>query len=215
MTHPRDTYNEHTTKLATEAFANHQIVEESEGRWLLRKPSPDGGFHWTEIIALAGNGLLVDGDIDHVIFRYGPKHPEARVRWMGSRKTAHDCYFVEKAIIGTGHALVETWRSEVALADLDDIAKEIREEHGDSTDKEGLRAIAYDLPRRGSSAVLGAIEDIKRFPYDMDERSVLDAIMQPDYFDEPPLVGTVAAQRLFFAHAALARLTTLLDTRTT
>jgi hypothetical protein len=200
MTHARKSYIENSRKLATEAFSEHEIVSESEGRWLLRRPAPNSAYHWTEVIALAGNGLLVDGDIDPVIFRYGPKHPEARVRWMARTQGADDRYFREKASIGGTGPHIMTWRDDVARDDLSDLQKEAFE---DGEDEKHAREIA------------DALEEIKESLGFASEHDVNRALYESNIYDgcDLPRVGTVPSTRLFSAHAALVRLADLLDAR--
>lgn len=211
--HPRDIKRVDLGELARMAFNKHQIAKESAGRWLLRKPS-ETAFFWTEIICLAGNGLLVDGDIEPVIFRYGPADFEARVHWMGSRKTAHDHYFVEKAAIGTRggsrQPMLFYWDPAIARRDLDDLQAEIVEEHGP---REAMDIGSRRGRRRAHAAVYDAIEDAKLGLDDALEDQVLAEVMAPGYYDETPRIGTMEAPRLFYAHAALQRLSLLLDAR--
>lgn len=198
-------------RMARDSFGRHEIAKESTGRWLLKRPD-EPAFLWTEIICLAGNGLLVDGDVQPVVFRYGPTEPEARIQWMGCRKTAHDPYFVEKAIIGTGGSgqqpIVYYYDSKIALRDLEDLQAEIVEEHG--------RREAMSIGRarhRPHAEAYDAIEDAKIGIEDTPEAVVLADVMRSGYYDEPPRIGTMEATRLFHAHAALQRLAYLLEDR--
>lgn len=190
----RERYMTNTQKLATEAFEAHRVELVSPGRWLVHR-SGDSAY-WTEVIALHGAGLLVDGDIDHVIFRYGPAHPPARVRWMAKTKGAADGYFCEKATIGSGREVVRSWRPEVARYDLAELQEEARESCED----------AKRLDR-----LIDGIDDIKRCLDEMDEASVYRELYELSFYDELPRVGTVPAPRLFYVHAALVKLASWLD----
>jgi hypothetical protein len=198
----RKKYEQDMTSLAMQAFEHHQIVQQSEGRWLLQRPHKD---HWddpktrwdsiyaTEIICTSHGGLYVDGDIDHVIFRYGPKHPEARVRWMGERCGAWDCYLHEKAIIGTGRERIDEWNPLVAQDDLEQLYKEIAESENPGKD------------------VLTEIQDLMQWHINDGRDFVIRTLLYTGYFDEVPDVGMVVAPRVFYAHAALRRLCHLMD----
>lgn len=102
------------TDLAVEQFKNHVIRKSGEDRWTLMQPYKDGkGFSsnlWVEIVILEHGGLLVDGDIDPILFRYfsgPPQKPNDRdyqlaiLSWMGKSRGV-DSYMIEKATIGAG-----------------------------------------------------------------------------------------------------------------
>jgi len=206
MTHrdTREKYRATMTRLAATAYAHHEIRESSEGRWLLQKRRPAGGWEgnmWTEIITLRHKGLLVDGDIDPVVFRYGPAHPEARVRWMGCRMAAHDPYFKEKASIGMGgriDGLVEQWDPEVAADDLRAMEAEFKGETEDEPNPKLADAVAHARMHRleyGRDSVLWSL-----YEAGIDSESLSS-------------VGMVTTPRLYWAHGALAKLAELLDAK--
>jgi hypothetical protein len=208
----RKAYRENMATGARDVFARHQISKRSEDcRWLLQRRYKDDegwdGSFATEVVCVYGNGLLVGGDIDHVLFRYGPVAPLPRVYWMGAKENAWDSYFVEKAAIGSGRQMVETWNATIAQADL----RELREEIGTEKDlaiKEGeLR------PRLSAQRVLDAISDIfGDRVWEEGRDAILSRLYQTGHFDDGlPTIGMIEDPRLFFVHAALQRLCTLLD----
>lgn len=190
----RDEYLKAHAEGAAEAFRDHFIAKESDGRWLMMRPK--GGF-WTEVVCLERGGLCVDGDIDVVVFRYGPKDPVARVGWMGRRKSAWDRYFMEKASIGMGgsRALIEEFRPDLAIEDLKELAATLRgDESWTPADmiEENILPLVHDGMTRDGLCGL------------MSERGL---------WEESEGVGVVPSTRMFFAHAALQRLCALLEER--
>jgi hypothetical protein len=123
---------------ATRAFANHEIRERSEGRWVLQRRGADGRWestYWTEVLVLRGGKLLVHGDIEHVLFAYygDSRAPERVLRWMG------DCtdlgyYVTQKARIGTGRELIDVDDDRVAAHQ---IAEELREPLAREVERDG------------------------------------------------------------------------------
>lgn len=205
--HAREKYQEDLTESARKAYAEHQIERSSEGRWLLFRRRDDGtrmSEFWTEIIALEHGGLLVDGDIDPVIFRYGPVDPEVRVRWMGSRKFAHDRYFQEKANTGTGGSLFETWNPDAARDDLLEMEAGLRGESEDSCGEPNLKAADQ-------------VAHVREYYLNDGRDCALLNLYEIDGVDSEELgrIGMVTTSRLYYAHAALARLVVLLDARDT
>jgi hypothetical protein len=208
--HARQKYHDNMEACVKRDFATHQIHSRSSDdpdtctRWLLYPKSAKGWEHacWTEVIALAGGGLFVGGDIGCVVFRYGPKHPVARVRWMANTLGASDGYFREKASIGmTGKGLIRDWLPDVAIDDLKDLEAEFFEDL-EEEDDEG-RAKAEKTVER--------IRDIYEFGLDdSSDAEVHRALYDLDIYDELPGIGYVPAPRLYTAHAALQRLSSLL-----
>jgi len=204
----RDKHRMNMSKLATRAYSKHEIKKSSEDRWLIQQRHKDGGWDsnmWTEIIALHHKGLLVDGDIDPVVFRYGPANPEARVRWMGNRKYAHDHYFREKASIGMGgrfHDITEVWDQGVAADDLR--AMETRFLGKDE-----------DWPMEPNQKAADEVAHVRECYLDDGRHAVLHKLYEIDEVDSEELagIGMVTAPRLYWAHGALARLAKLLDAR--
>lgn len=92
----------------TEWFDRHAIVEHTERRVLfrrLREQTPDkhgrwDGFYWFEVTLVAGNMLLVHGDIEHVLFAYhDAKNLDGAINWL-AQTSLGDPYVYEKAVIG-------------------------------------------------------------------------------------------------------------------
>jgi hypothetical protein len=92
----------------THWFDRHAIVYRDERRALFRRvreQQPDrhgrwDGFYWFEVTLVAGNMLLVHGDIEHVLFAYhDAKSLDAAVNWLAQTKLG-DPYVYEKASIG-------------------------------------------------------------------------------------------------------------------
>ena len=89
--------------LATEAFANHQLVLCDKDRWRIARVGPDGKIenaYAAEIISLWGTRLYVGGDIDDCIFAYSDNSdPVAKLRWIGKCEDV-GYYVCQKAQIG-------------------------------------------------------------------------------------------------------------------
>ena len=198
MSKSRERHDKDMTTMSKEAFKGHRIITHTEGRWLIARPGKyPGEYDWcfaTEVIAdLWGKGMYVGGDTKPVIFSGGPAHPEAKVRWMGGRKSGGDQYLVEKATTGTGKEVIEMFDADVARDDMTVLQHEIAEE------SEGDPAIE-------------AIEDIKRCCDEMGRDEVIRDLMEA-YSDSERVydIGVVVSPRVYYAHAALARLCELLD----
>ena len=202
-------------EMVHKGYGEHLIAKETEDRWLLRKPrsgdSEDGWetAMWTEVVCLANGGILVDGDVDPVVFRFGPKDPVARIHWMGQRKNAWDHYFREKACIGMGGrgfgTCLEEWRSEIAICDVEATIGELIDGTPVSDLRpytvwkiDALRDDVIDMLRRGDCTQ----EEFCRELY----------LVLADS-EDIGLYGTVPSHRMFTAHAALARLSKLLEGR--
>jgi hypothetical protein len=163
---------------------------------------------WTEIIALRHGGLLVDGDIvpGPVVFRYGPPQPEARVHWMGGCKYAHDSYFREKASIGMGGrgSVTETWDADVARDDLLEMEAEFK---GDPEEWSEPSPKMAEEVARVRECLLAALGLGHRPGRGWVLWKLYEAGVDPELFER---IGMVTATRLYYAHAALARLSALL-----
>lgn len=196
-------------------FSRHLIAEESDVRWLLRQPREKGwddperrwsGFMWTEVVCLAHGGILVEGDIDPVVFRYGPANPIARIHWMGGCKNAWDHYFREKACIGMGGkgfgTCLDEWIPEVAICDVEELIEDIRDER-DICDLDAESIKKMDALR---DDVIGELrsEDCTREQFC---RTMYDL----GYWEGLGYYGRVPSHRMFTAHAALSRLSKLLE----
>jgi hypothetical protein len=194
------TRDEQLKHQAKEAFKNHKISKRSEGRWLLQRPYKDGeGWDCvfaTEVISLWRGQLYVGGDIDFVIFAYysDTSDHEDKVRWMGECKD-FGWYVMQKAEIGTGSKLVRVYDREEAEEFLKDQLKQVDEQgyNNPATVKEAFQDLIDRLP-----------DDQHEF---LDGLYKIDADLACDCGDS----CMVAAPRVYFAHAVLARLCQLLD----
>lgn len=175
---------------AAKAFANHVITKQSDRRWLLQRMHADGRPDWTmagEVIALEGSAIYVGGDIDHVLFAYGPEDPIARLRWMGECKDL-GYYVAQKARIGTGRELVDLWDEDVAREQLIEYLEDGAERVVDKGELDyALEAETREHFYDRACKALGC-----------------------DAWEVVGHVGQVLAPRVIYAHAALARLCSLL-----
>ncbi len=215
----RDRLHEQTTQQAKEAFKDHVVAEfVAPGRWFLARPAheshgPEKKWDWafaTEVIADMKFGMLyVGGDTKPVVFRQGPVHPEARVHWMGSRKDANDHYFVEKAVIGSGRDVVEVYHGDIAGDDLKTLQDEIVQEAVVAEDSVSL---GHNPDEEHVKKQIEAIEDVKERVYAMSQADLIVEMVELGYDHERVCdFGVVVSNRVYYAHAALARLSELLD----
>lgn len=173
---------------AVDAFKNHTITKESEGRWLLQGKDKDGTYTWNmavEVIALEGKRLFVGGDIDDVVFAYGPRDPVQRVSWMGAHSSDMR-YVAEKARIGSGHDFAE-WDAVVAHEDLEELKEHVVDEE------------AYE-------EALEACDETEFF-------DLANTAFGPDGWELLQGIGSVLSSRIVHAHAAVERLHSLLEAR--
>lgn len=184
------------------AFKDHGIVKRSEGRWLLMKRRADGsldGIMATEVVCLEGGKLYVGGDPFPVIFAYCTDPPVERVRWLGSHNDMR--YVAEKASIGFGSGeLVHTYDPDIAIHDLNELAKEFDERDESFPDHPflvGLRELharVYD----GHPELVGALRELG---------SDTDCY---GFVEERHHLGITTSVRVYCAWAALRRLWELL-----
>lgn len=135
-------YDDRMVKEAREAFAEHEISERGEGRWMLQTKYKDTGkWDWNlaaEVVSLTGK-LYVGGDLYPVIFGYANEDAEGKVRWMG-RHSDVSYYVHQKACIGLGAGDVEgvtdEFRPEVAKHELLALIDERAEEFEDDLPRE-------------------------------------------------------------------------------
>lgn len=184
---------------ARECFAQHEIRESSEKRWLLQRRGRDGRWvqdHAAEVLVLIYGELYVGGDIDHVVFsRYGDSdEPRARVRWIG--ECGDVAYYVtQKAGIGSGKGRARVYDSNAARAELETVHAQLLVE-----DPEGSAAVLEILEAALESADFDDRYALVHRLYDADE-----------FFRDWALddLGMVVSPRVYKAHAALARLCAL------
>lgn len=189
-----------TICMARKAFERHVITERGEGRWLIQRLYPDGkpeSTYWTEICVLRKN-LYVGGDIQPVLFEGGYSASAGRVRWMGESESWG--YIAEKAQAGLrSRESVWKWDAEVAVDDFNRWRAERREEEegegGDSDLDEDYVALALAAGDR--SEFLEHLGDACDHDWDR--------------MEEFHGMGEILDARVIYAHAALRRLSQLLD----
>lgn len=195
----RSQHLELNRRQAAKAFENHRITKVSDRRWLIQERHPDGKPDWTcaaEIIALEGGGIFVGGDIDHVVFAWGPSDPVARLRWMGECNDL--AYYVrQKARIGSRNQdCIDVWDEEIAHEELRAYVEELRAEDGFSTESVDDDYLESALSADTREHFLDSAS--KAFPDWLDSWEVLGDM------------GMVLCPSVIYAHAALARLCVLL-----
>lgn len=202
MNEARKKHHSQLLHLSREAFENHEVTKQSADRWLIQRVV-GGKRHssfWTEVVSLANGGLLVHGDIDPVFFR-GHYAGVETVRWGGN---AGFEYMVSKVYPGEA---TRTTDDKVAIADLEELCGEfedaLRRAEEDSSEEinaqeqvsaicDGVRSI-----RNG--------EDLTIIKYAMYEAGVDGESLSP--------IGIVVDSRVYYAHAALQKLVSLLGMR--
>jgi hypothetical protein len=188
---------------AREAFRKHVIRQRSEGRWLLQARRQDGGWDWTmaaEVISLYGGCLFVGGDIDHVVFGYcsHTSNHERKLRWMGEC-TDIDYYVAQKARIGmVGTECVDVFDPNEAEDTVKDWLRETRKERDD-----------WD-PESTDELIVCLEELVESMPDTEGEIWQELWRVDPDFAQDTGSLKVVSA-RVYYAHAALARLCQLLD----
>ena len=164
-----------------EAFAHHQILEQTPHSWVLQELRPD---RWMEVVSLAGGKILAHGDYDPIVFAYGPRDPVAKVHWIGKDTLSH--YVIEKAQIGSGQHVIE-WNPTLAQQELSDYMRAIDEE-----DHPGRAAEYQTVIEAGWETE----EELHRLIYDFDT--------------DPPDFGRQPTSSLYMAWGILNRLSGLL-----
>jgi hypothetical protein len=114
---------EQDIKFAKESFKDHEIVKSGEDRWIIahKKDGYISGVYKTEIILLYNDSIYVGGDIDVVVFSYGPSDGKERLKWIGLNNSYK--YVEEKAKIGSNHKY-ECIDDTVLEEDLEKLAEE-------------------------------------------------------------------------------------------
>lgn len=187
MNAARDNYFGDLEKFSSQAFKDHQMKEVGPGHWYLSRKD---GQYWTHIVCM-GPGIVVWGDIDGVIYSGGPADPVSKVHWLAN---AHGRYLKEKATIGMSHVGVERFDVDIAIEDLEECLKEAKE--NEKTDDATALKEAIDnlrcglLPDRVLSDLHDEISDSWEWLGD---------------------IGRVVDPRVFYTHAAVKRLSDLLE----
>jgi len=171
-------------------YPPHQIafIERGEHSLTYMLSKPETTSLSVTITATTHQALIVHGDVQPVVFQYGPHDFDERIHWLYSKECDH--YVLEKASIGMGgreHLL--TWDEEKAKSDIKDLAEEV-EEGGDADDV--LEVL--DHVEDGYDAVIRELYDLQ-----FDAESLCN-------------LGLVYSQRLLYAHAAICWLNELLLT---
>lgn len=203
----REKYLADTYAQAKKAFARHELSEASTGRWVLRRRHSDGSFdstYWTEVCCMSGGYLYVNGDIDLVVFGYGPADAVSRVAWMAK---ASETYAAEKASIGMtsprNGAMVYDWRHDIAVQRIREALTSDDGEEPEITPPDCFGGDAEE-----------AIENLERM--DSSEEAFTQWLYEHFAYDEFEGLcdaGRVLSSRVIYAQAALARLLELLDAR--
>lgn len=193
----REQRAERLTDVANDSFRNHAIASRENGRWLLRNPSTS--IFWTEIIVGHGGYLIVNGDIDHVIWgRFNDRYddPERVLRWIGSHSVV-DSYTAGKAVIGTGAQLAQEVDPRVYAYDL----LFAIEDEKDGAAKEDIDNDYISMLNEAITHVTRGddLRDVSNFLWDAD--------VDPELISS---LGCVPAVRVYYAHAAVVRLHALL-----
>jgi hypothetical protein len=197
--------DEDMRRRAKEAFQGHHISQSQQdsagGRWLLQRPRRDrSGWDWTmaaDIVVMLGGRIVVWGDLHPVLFaHHGPfKDPVEVINWMG--KCEDLGYYVRQKASIACHEIVDVWERDVARFQLLEMIspEEVKRQGRSEKFVEGIRkAIEWHLDN-GRELFLNFV--YSELGYD-DYEAVCH-------------VGVVISPRVYYAHAALARLSHLLD----
>jgi len=189
---------------AQEAFRGHYISrsqgDSGGGRWLLQRPYKDrSGWDWTlaaDIVVMKGGRIVVWGDLLPVLFaHYGPfKDPVEVIHWMGGCEDFGH-YVHEKATIGC-QEVVDEYDSDVARFQLLKAIEERRKDPWGGMDRfvEVVMEAIDHYVEDGSEALAYFLYGQLGF----------------DGMEGFPNLGMVISPRVYYAHAALARLSHLL-----
>jgi hypothetical protein len=157
IAHPKDARKnikargEMLRRFSKEAFMEHQIMSEGEGRWTIAQKYKDTGkwqsTYLTEII-VCRVGVFVSGDIDSVIFAGGDRgsSPKAMVGWVG-RHDDVEYYLHQKASMGfncSNRNPAETTDNDTAIAEMQDRAYEVYREICESVVEEYSNGYEYE-----------------------------------------------------------------------
>jgi hypothetical protein len=194
--------DERLKKLAIDAFENHVIRDRSERGYFLAQRHKDGGWDQNmcaEVMLGFCRFLYVGGDIDGVVFGYGPHDLRQRIAWIGGHRDV-SYYVRQKACIGMGgkgSAVSEVWdRGLAAYAVRDRIA-----DLGEEDECDDLIESVND--------VLACINDYSRDTFFEALYSAIPAKHEgfmEDFYD----AGMVTAPRVYYCWAAVRKLHHLL-----
>ena len=267
----RKAYGNDMLAMARDAFRNHEIMSEGEGRWTIAHKYTDPGKwfgKWrsdflAEII-VCRVGVFVSGDIDIVVFAGGDSNmtPEGMVGWVGRHRDV-DSYLLGKASIGfcaSNRNPAESFDEDTAIDQMQDrafevyqtICEQVVEEYNDGNESWILPVIPRDddhfieakfnyetgktecedeavlqkllmvvsqkiEANKELEAWATAIAHLRRGDaHEEVVHELYDDLSDADVCDVGELVcdlGTVAAPRVYYAHAACVRLCELLDAR--
>lgn len=171
-------------RLAEGVARNLVLRHNSENAWFLVDPA--ARFRWYEVMATRGGRLLVDGDNPVVGFMGGPRDPMERVQWVAE---SHLDYLSDKARPVMGHASVDHCCEEVLMGDLCALREERELDEGASN------AVRY---------AIGCLKD----GWDPDQ--VVTELYGYIDAETQSCLGQVIAPKLYYAHAAVKRLYSLL-----
>ncbi len=185
----RSEYDAQMKKMASEAYAEHRLVRTGDDRWLIRGTD---AFYWAEVVVLAGNRLLVHGDVEAVLFKGSQGDgPLGLVSWIA--RSGID-YLSGK--IEADSEQRERFEWDVFQSDIEAYLDELCE---DSCESE-------EAARKEAEVLRGVLS----FPHE-DERAIKEHLydqgVDPETFGR---WGRVTVPRLYYAQAAVARLHVLL-----
>lgn len=188
-----------------EAFRGHYISlsqgDSGGGRWLIQRPSKNrSGWDWTmaaDIVVMLGGRIVVWGDLHPVLFaHHGPfKDPVEVINWMG--KCEDLGYYVHQKASIACHEIVDVWERDVARFQLLEMI------------------FPEEVKRQGrSEKFIEGIKEAIEWHLDSGRESFLNFVYSELGYDDYEAVchvGMVISPRVYYAHAALARLSHLLD----
>jgi hypothetical protein len=197
-------------------FAGHVIRRAGDRDWTCYHRDADGRWrseYWFDAFVTFDGAIVVQGDIDIVCFaRYGRyAFPREVLNWMG-RRDAVSTYVLEKASIGMtvgpeDNSVVRTVQEDVWMHDAVQYVRQNYEVQLDATlavpdAPEWLTELLREVsdgtdPREAVANAVGNARDC-----DLYEEGVYDW-------------GVVPSGRVIYAHAAIRRLTELLDSGAT
>lgn len=187
-----------TIAQASRSFEKHELIKSAEDRWLIQEKYPDGtpsSIFATEIICVWPTQLYVGGDIDHIIFAYGPRDPVARILWIGGH--GFDGYVCEKARIGMGTPLSD-WSYDIALPELVQLVKEYNEERNWSDEAAEDFVSRLQIEEDYQELFISSLQDT--LPHDYWD-SMWESVMH---------IGQIPSASVIYAHAAVHKLCQLL-----